>query len=327
MARKRGNRWQADVLIDGKRVRRSFTTREQAELFEAKPEAAGCTLDTLFKAVFEQRWIGTKNEADVVRNMNCVIDYLGEHTTIDDLDELAIDRFIAHLRNQGNKPPTINRKLSVLSVALNHAYRRRMIPRLPYIPRFRESRGRLRWLSEEEADRLLAAFETSDSARLARFLLETGCRMGEARRLTWRHVHDELAVFADTKNGQTRSVPLTRAAKEAVGDLVGNPECRVFDIRDSSFRREFTRARERAGLGPDVTPHILRHTFASWAVQRGVPVAMVQKWLGHLCISVTMRYAHLAQDDLLRVRDLMERGQRLQQDSRSIGPVQGSANK
>ena len=202
MARMRGNRWQADVLIDGKQVRRSFSTRERAEQFEAKPNEVRCTLATLFKSVFEQRWNGTKNEIDVIRNMNCVLDFLGEDTEIDQLDELDVDRLIAHLREKGNRPPTIDRKLSVLSVALTHAYRRRMIPRLPYIPRFRESPGRLRWLTEDEAVRLLSAFERLDSARLTQFLVRLAGSLCLVHDLTGRdripmdteHVHELLLV-------------------------------------------------------------------------------------------------------------------------------------
>ncbi len=306
MARKRGNRWQADARVNGERVRRTFATREQAELFERRPTRNERSLEAIYEAVIDQKWSGSKNEADSCRNAQHALDFFGRSTDVEAIDEDAIDSYIAFLRHKGNKPSTINRKLTNLSVALKYAYRRRLIARMPFIQKFREPRGRLRWLTPDEAERLLAAFHTDEARRLATFLLETGCRIGEAKAVTWRHVQKDLVVFADTKNNQTRAVPLTRAALQAVGEPDEELDGPVFPMYESQFRREFRAACTRAGLGTEVTPHVLRHTFASWAVQRGAPLALVQKWLGHLCIAMTLRYAHLAQDDLLQVRNLME---------------------
>lgn len=51
-------------------------------------------------------------------------------------------------------------------------------------------------------------------------------------------------------------------------------------------------------LGYRITPHVLRHTCASWQVQAGVPLYSVQRWLGHSTIKMTERYAHLAPEHL-----------------------------
>jgi len=68
-------------------------------------------------------------------------------------------------------------------------------------------------------------------------------------------------------------------------------------MKYSSLNKKFATAAKRSGL-TDVTPHTLRHTFASWLVMQGVDLATVQKLLGHSNIMMTMTYAHLAPDHL-----------------------------
>jgi hypothetical protein len=74
------------------------------------------------------------------------------------------------------------------------------------------------------------------------------------------------------------------------------------------FRAVWNDAKQEVGLGDDdqVVPHILRHTCASRLVQGGIDIRRVQMWLGHQTLQMTMRYAHLATNDLdfcLRVLD------------------------
>jgi site-specific recombinase XerD len=61
-----------------------------------------------------------------------------------------------------------------------------------------------------------------------------------------------------------------------------------------------------AKLREDLTPHSLRHTFASWLVMRGTPLRTVQQLLGHASITMTMRYAHLSPDHLAGAVDVIE---------------------
>jgi integrase len=61
-----------------------------------------------------------------------------------------------------------------------------------------------------------------------------------------------------------------------------------------NVRRSWKTARRGAGLGPDVTPHTLRHTFASWAVQDGHPFSLVAEALGMTEAMVRRVYGHLA---------------------------------
>ena len=109
------------------------------------------------------------------------------------------------------------------------------------------------------------------------------------------------------KNGKFGSVPLNRDAREA---LLARAQFRaahcptspwVFCQEDGSpiqsVKRSFATACRRAGI-EDFHPHDLRHTCAAWLVQSGVPIREVAELLRHADIRITMRYAHLAPDNV-----------------------------
>jgi integrase len=200
----------------------------------------------------------------------------------------------------GNKPATVNRKLSVIARALTEARKRGLIAAVPDIPRLPVRNAKTRWLDNDEWRRLrTACWSLEDGAdaagmlNLLTFLLYTGCRLSEAlnSRRGLLAFHLDQVTFTDTKNGRDRTVPLVPAAAIALVD--GWPA----DWTTSRIQYLFGKVRETAGL-PDVTLHTLRHTCASWLVQRGVDLYRVKAWLGHTSVTTTERYAHLAPSSL-----------------------------
>jgi integrase len=166
----------------------------------------------------------------------------------------------------------------------------------------KEPRTRLRWLKPEEADRLLAAC-AEPLKTLVLVGLHCGLRIqAEALTLRWEDVdlkRGMLVVQAGyAKNGKTRSVPLNsivRAALEqlqrtAIGDLVFS---KVDGLPFRSIKTVFRTACKRAGL-VGVTPHTLRHTFASRLVASGVDLRSVQTLGGWASLSMIERYSHVS---------------------------------
>lgn len=184
------------------------------------------------------------------------------------------------------------------------------------VPKFRMPKfdnRRMRFLSDTEAKRLLDALQTKSEMwrDIALFALQTGLRAGEI--YTLRPFDVEIAQKSlkiyDSKNFSTRIVPLNETALAIVkkykkrsrsntplfheqGKL---PETsyRIFrdTVKQCGFNAGITDRRER------VCFHTLRHTFASWLVQNGTPIAIVSNLLGHKNIKMTMRYAHLSPDN------------------------------
>lgn len=225
-------------------------------------------------------------------------------------DEM-LDRLIGALRKRGNSNATINRKLAALSKLLRKAHRMGDIPALPEFQRLKEKAGRIRFLEPDEETRLFTAiFEKSDLyGRLCVFLIDTGARLGEGIGLHWQDIRQDRVTFWLTKNGRSRSVPLTERAIAALRASDRTRRGPFTSIVQAKFRAAWNEAKQEVGLGadPDIVPHILRHTCASRLVQGGIDIRRVQTWLGHQTLQMTMRYAHLASGDLDICVPILER--------------------
>lgn len=222
-----------------------------------------------------------------------------------------LDELIGKLRARGNSNATINRKMAALSKLLRKAYKMGTIYSLPEFRRQKERAGRIRFLDHDEEERLFAAIRkrSEDAWRLSIFLVDTGCRLGEALNLTWNDVQGGRASFWITKSARSRTVPLTKRALSVVRIPKNGYEGPFAMLRQASFRAIWNEAKMEVGMGDDdqLVPHALRHTCASRLVQGGIDLRRVQMWLGHQTLTMTMRYAHLATNDLDPCVDVLER--------------------
>jgi len=188
----------------------------------------------------------------------------------------------------------------------------------------RQPEGRLRWLSRAEADVLIREAEKEPkSPHLADFIrlaLNTGCRKNELLKLSWDRVDLKANVLRlegeHTKSGKRRAVPLNDEARRA---FLNRARFRAEHCPDSDWvfahrngkrirfmQNGFQAACTRAKI-KDFRVHDLRHTFASWLVQGGVPLLEVAKLLGHSTIEMTERYAHLAPENLKAAVGVLDR--------------------
>jgi integrase len=199
-------------------------------------------------------------------------------------------------------PAAINRPLQMLRHLLRLAHEEwEVLPTVPRIRLERERQGRLRWLTPEEAHRLLAACRTSKTTGLVdlvEFAVYTGLRQGELLGLTWADVDRARGVvlLEETKGGRRREVPLNGPADAILARRAGagKTEGLVFGTASwDAFRKAWEAAVKAAKL-EDFHFHDLRHTFASWAMQHGATLPELQGLLGHKTLAMTMRYAHLA---------------------------------
>ncbi len=171
-----------------------------------------------------------------------------------------------------NAKPSTRRRQAIVpaNAVINHARGRRPKPRPGEEPR-------PRWLTVEEAERLI--LNAGRMAPLITFLLSTGVRVGQALKLDWKHVDLENCRAWVPKSKQTpqRWVYFGRRCRAALSSLPGRegplfltPKGKPYRVGDGEsggnpVKRGFDKAKAAAGLGGDVTPHTLRHTWASWA--------------------------------------------------------------
>jgi integrase len=269
-------------------------------------------LKDAFDGVVARYWAGSKNEVGAIRNAKACLDHLGESSCLQDITPQKIEGLVKALRDAGNSNPTINRKLASLSKMLRYAYNMEWTNRIPRIEKTKESKNRIRWLTREEEAKLkdvLLTMERPDLVNLVTFLVDTGTRVGEAIRLEWRDVSGHQATFWDTKNGESRSIPLTKRVIAMLESLRKENQSGPFvTINQSSFNHSWNDARNLMGLTEDkeFVPHALRHTCASRLVQAGIRITAIKEFLGHKNIQMTLRYAHLSPDQLQEATNALE---------------------
>ncbi len=252
-------------------------------------------------------WEGDRDPSRKQR-LTYAIDVLGKDTDVAAVDTAALDKLVASLKKrpgyEGRKrlsPGTINRYLALASAVLAFAHRRGYRRDMPAVPWQEEDGKRIHWLTEAQEDGVVAAVTAEgrgDEALSIRILTRSGLRWSEFESLEPRQVQiekDEAWIKLDkTKTDTPRDVPIdTSSARLLLGLLERGGVPAYYTMRDTLHR-----AAKTAGLNMPLTPHILRHTTATRLVRAGVNLAIVQKFMGHASIQTTLKYTHVAQDDL-----------------------------
>lgn len=243
-----------------------------------------------------------------------VLKSFGENAPAKPLAELTgpdVHRYIQARLKAGIRPATVNRELSVLSAAINHARHKWGVEMAnpTQRQRLRAPAPRLRYLDRKEAARLHreAGALREDLGDFVLLALNTGCRKTELLTLKWSDVNIDRRFLVlrpeNTKANRRRAVPLNDRALLALRSRQhGNTSDWVFAKRNGERVKAldwlFRKAVRLAGLS-DFRIHDLRHTFASWLVSEGVELVKVRDLLGHTSITMTERYAHLMPNRLL----------------------------
>lgn len=233
-------------------------------------------------------------------------------------------------------PATYNRTAQQITAILNLAKRQGHIDDIPRIERKKVVEGRIRWLTHDEWERLYKELPPYLKP-LAKFSVCTGLRQHNATHLEWSQVDLRRKVAwihpDQAKAGKPIGIPLSDDAVDVLRGQIGQHETWVFPYKrqkriDMDDEREglkegcpmeqvksaWTKARKRAGLGnitivgkgddakevftPNFRWHDLRHTWATWHVQSGTPLEVLQKLGGWASYSMVLRYAHFAPDYL-----------------------------
>jgi integrase len=310
--------WYTEVQVAGRRVVRSTgtSTYRAAKAYERrlreelKAEAArlgtsakirqaalGYTVDQAFGRYWLDHAKNLRWAHEVAGYAKRIVAVIGD-IKIADLSDVDCAHLTETLRDRGAGKVAINRALAVLRACHTMAGRRwgcqtqRIDWRMLKSP---EPKERVRWITRDQASLLLSLLPPH-AALIVEFALYTGLRKQEIVGLQWSNVHLADGFFdVQVKGGSVRQVLISDTAR-AVLERCEKGGTFVFD--STNLRKHFETALEAANI-ENFRFHDLRHTNATWLRQDGASLEIIRRSLGHSSITVTQRYAHVHDKEVL----------------------------
>lgn len=330
-----GTRFRASSETNDKPLAVSIATAKRNELLRQVHlgDKASLTLNEASALYWLQHAQHTK-WADSTVKIHCrhLIRLLGKDTPFDQINDAVVAKYIAARRGENIahnnhkkklvSPSTINREVATLSGMQTKikewGYRVGEISFKRH--KMKEPASRTRWLSNDEAIALIKAIDKTYLRHAVMIALYTGMRKDnilslKREQIDLTNMQITVQLKSQLPGGKPHIVPIIDGLLEMLvnelgmkqgqtgyllchqrGENIGKP------YRD--VRMGFNAACKRAKI-KNMRFHDLRHTCASWLVQRGVPIQVVKEILGHANIQTTMRYAHLQDDAKSRAMSLL----------------------
>jgi integrase len=289
---------------------------------EAKRHTLAELIDRYIKSILPTKPKAIRKQTALLERWKSEI---GNHALVDVTPSLIAecrDKLAGEitLRGKPRSPATVNRYIAALSIVFTTAVKEwGWLEDSPMckVTKPKESRGRVRFLSDDERIRLLEACKESSNPYLyivVVLALSTGMRQGEIMNLTWDVVdlNQGRAILHETKNGERRAVALTGHALELLKELskVRRIDSKfLFPAKASTphkpqkpmdLRTPWETAVKKAEL-QDFKFHDLRHSAASYLAMNGASLAEIAEVLGHKTLQMVKRYAHLSEGHTARV--------------------------
>ena len=317
--------WWIKITHDGRRIQQSTGTSDKAKAQEYH--------DKLKASLWDQARLGIKprhawNEA-VVRYLAETshkasqasdkthlrwLDRFLKGRMLDEINRELLDNILAARMAEKVKNSSVNRVNEVVRAVLRRACNEwEWIDRVPRIRMLPEPNRRVRWITQEEADRLIAVLP-SHLLPVVKFSLETGLRRANVTGLQWSQIDlPRRTAWIHPDQAKARkaiAVPLSVAAVIVIREQIGKHSTHVFTYHGNPIAQLNTKAWRKAlvkvGIG-NFRWHDLRHTWASWHVQAGTPLHVLQELGGWECVEMVRKYAHLSSEHLTEYVDRLSR--------------------
>ena len=337
---KRGSTWWVDFTTpSGERIRHTADTEEksQAQEFHDKLKSDAWRVSRLGekpKRTWDEaalKWLAETQRKATHEADKGKIRWLQQFLRGRSLE--TIDReliaAIGETKAQQSSPATANRHLALIRAILRRAALEwEWIDKAPRVKLYREAKRRIRWLTPEQAKQLLGKLP-EHQCDVVLFALATGLRQSNVIELEWSQVDLNRCVawiHADQAKGRKAiHVSLNSVAVEVLKRQIGKHPSRVFTFRGKPIKQANTKAwknaLKKAGI-VDFRWHDLRHTWASWLVQNGTPLNVLQEMGAWESEAMVRRYAHLAPAQLVQHAEIITN---LLDGTTTAQPLQGEA--
>jgi integrase len=315
--KKRGEYWHISFTTpDGKRIRQSaktgdkqkaqeFLDRLKAEYWRVQKVGDKPNMSWREAVVRYMRESSNKSRKDDISLFRILDEYLGE-ISLHQIDNHIIQKIINGRAKDGVGNATINRSLEKVRAILNLAHDDWKVfcdpPKIRLLP---EAKKRVRWITRSEANRLLKELPDHLSW-MAEFSLETGLRKTNVTGLEWSQIDLSRRVLTVEveqvlKSDKAFSIPLSDRATEIIVAQIGKNRQYVFTYQGEHMKevngKAWSKALQRAGI-ENFRWHDLRHTWATWHVQNGTPLYILQELGNWSSFEMVKRYAHFSVDHL-----------------------------
>lgn len=315
--KKRGKYYHTEFTApNGERIRKStrteirseaqeFEDRLKAELWRViqlgdKPKMSWC--DAVVRYLRETNNKARKDDISIFRALDPHLNSLYLH----EINDSVVQKIISARIEKGDANKTINNKMKKLKAVLNMALKDWKVdldpPRIKALP---TPKNRVRWITHTEAKRLIQ--ELPDHLKsMVTFSLETGLRLTNVTHLRWDQVDLIKGVIyfegADVlKTEKDFTVPLSPRSKELIASQIGKNPTWVFTYAGKQNKSpngdSWKSALKRSGI-ENFRWHDLRHTWATWHIQNGTPLHVLQELGGWSSIQMVQKYAHFSVDHL-----------------------------
>jgi len=315
MLYKRGNSntwWMDFIAPSGQRVRRSTGTTDKAAAQELHDRIKAdawrqSRLNESPEHTWDEaalRWVKEKEHKVSLKDDVQQIEWLQPFLSGKKLSELTWDMLsqILERKKRETSASTANHYLGLIRSILRRAHKWGWLGSVPPFEPYLVKNQRLRWLTQEEAQRLLRELP-EHLADMAEFSLLTGLRQSNVTGLEWSQVDlQRRCAWIHPDQAKARKpipISLNDQAIKVLQRQMGKHQNRVFTYQGNPVTQTNTKAWHkalvRAGIS-DFTWHGLRHTWASWHVQAGTPLMVLQQMGGWASLDMVQRYAHLSAD-------------------------------
>lgn len=321
--------WWIKICVNGHRIQRSAGTTDKQKAQEYHDKVKAQLWDETRLGIKPEhswneaviRWLKETSHKATHDDDKCHLRWLDPllgGVMLNDINRDLLERVIDARLAGGVSNSTVNRTLEVVRAILRRAaFEWDWLDKVPKVRMLPKPERRIRYLSQEEAQRLIHELPTHLAA-LVRFSLLTGLRQRNVTMLEWSQVdlcrHTAWIHPDQAKAKRAIAVPLTKEAIAVIREQLGKHDRYIFTYKGNPIKQPnnwaWRKALKRAGI-KDFRWHDLRHTWASWHVQAGTPLNVLQELGSWSSAEMVRNYAHLSSEHLAGHAEKMSKGLKL----------------
>ncbi len=228
-------------------------------------------------------------------------------STVEELTLDVIDNYIMEVSKQGFKPKTFKNKVTILRSFIRYLYSKDLTsihPEAIDIPKVADQESN--FLDYDEQVKLIQGAQCLRDRAIIYTLITSGLRVSELCNLRPGDLFERSIIVQNGKGGKARVTFITSDCEGVIREYLGTKR-KTYYMFTNKFKEQISRqyvqrmvkeASERAGIDKCVSPHTLRHTFATNLLRKGARAEDVQPMMGHVNIATTRLYLHFTNDYL-----------------------------